>query len=239
MDMTKKIGWALATSPSYEIKENAAEDGVRVDTKFWEDVNASIEAFESECHEIVGQWASCVSNEGHDSDDALCGQAIVTEAQAEAIREAFEFVSDGTYVITSSSGNFDHPALSKLHPCVGADLTLYDVPEDAGDMDDADDADDADEELPATKASEPSPFKIAEPVAFDIAQRQVANKIAWIEDKLNTFKTFFGIDGTDPIYDKGCRKYGDVGKELMGVPSDIARLATDIYAILAMGRDPE
>jgi uncharacterized protein YabN with tetrapyrrole methylase and pyrophosphatase domain len=123
------IGWSLSTSDEYIIRELAEDDGIEINNTFWGDVNSSITKFENVYEDILKKYVSACRNDGHDSDNALVGSAWVTDEQLEKIKEIAEYVSDGHYILTQSSGSLNCNELDLLHNCVLAELEFFDIPE--------------------------------------------------------------------------------------------------------------
>ena len=121
------LGWSLETSCEYEIEANFKEDfDCEPTDSDWDEISDSIKNFESHYDSILKEYvARSGREEGHDSNDDLCGTCFATLGEVINIMNGGEQTNDNQFTFTSSSGRFYPDCLDVLHQSVNASLTFY------------------------------------------------------------------------------------------------------------------
>ncbi len=122
------IGFALGTTDEYTIKEYAAEDGIELD---WDKINEGVGKWESNYENILSDFVTSASAQGHDSSDDLVGSASATKEQLLDILERADEVDETerrAYFIegTGSMNEYDNDLPSP----VGSSLEFFDIPQE-------------------------------------------------------------------------------------------------------------
>jgi hypothetical protein len=122
------IGFALGTTDEYSIKEYAEEDGIDLD---WDEINEGIERWESNYKDILSDFVTSASEQGHDSDNDLVGSASATKEQLLDILERADDVDETNrraYFMegTGSMNEYDN----NLPSPIGSSLEFFDIPQE-------------------------------------------------------------------------------------------------------------
>ena len=88
----KSSGFAISTSDEYLIEENAKENSIKIDDKFWEKISEDIQVIEKNAIEWLEKHFGELRTEGHSLDGALIG--TIWFKDDEAYEKALEIMED-------------------------------------------------------------------------------------------------------------------------------------------------
>jgi len=125
------FGFAIYTSDDHVIKENLSELKIPDNSATWEKINSSIQDFERKYEELLKEYGIVRAHaQGHDSDNALVGNALATkETILEILTDADGgMAKDLTQDYRAIFNEVHSKVKDSLHPAVDCSVEFFDFP---------------------------------------------------------------------------------------------------------------